>query len=116
MRTDGQVTAIVGPNGSGKTSLLSALTGYLMPTSDRAAAFGVTLAVQNHHDLAASSEALSVRGPPGCVERAARLAALLKSGAPEALWPAPDKPLEGLKSRPGSSSKCNPNLALPRSR
>jgi hypothetical protein len=43
-------------------------------------------------ELHASSEALSVRGPPGCVERAARLAALLRPGAPEALWPAPAKP------------------------
>ena len=36
----GQHWAILGANGSGKTSLLSALTGYLMPTAGRIAVLG----------------------------------------------------------------------------
>lgn len=36
----GQHWAILGANGSGKTSLLSALTGYLMPTAGEIAVFG----------------------------------------------------------------------------
>ncbi|MGH7905572.1 MAG: ABC transporter ATP-binding protein [Candidatus Binataceae bacterium] len=36
----GQHWAILGPNGSGKTSLLSALTGYLAPTSGEIAMLG----------------------------------------------------------------------------
>ncbi len=31
----GQHWVILGANGSGKTSLLSAMTGYLMPSADR---------------------------------------------------------------------------------
>src|SRR5882757_4562107 len=36
----GQHWAILGANGSGKTSLLSALTGYLMPTAGEIAVLG----------------------------------------------------------------------------
>lgn len=37
-----------------------------------------------------STDALSVRGPVGCVERAARLIELLGKDAPSAVWPPPD--------------------------
>ena len=36
----GEIHALLGANGSGKTSLLSALTGYLMPTAGEIAALG----------------------------------------------------------------------------
>ena len=36
----GQHWAVLGANGSGKTSLLSALTGYLMPTAGEIAVLG----------------------------------------------------------------------------
>src|ERR1039457_864612 len=38
----GQHWVILGANGSGKTSLLSALTGYLMPTSGEISVLGET--------------------------------------------------------------------------
>ena len=39
----GQHWVILGANGSGKTSLLSALTGYLMPTSGEISVLGENL-------------------------------------------------------------------------
>jgi hypothetical protein len=41
-------------------------------------------------ELHGSTDALSVRGVAGCIERAARIIALLGKDAPSAVWPPPD--------------------------
>jgi iron complex transport system ATP-binding protein len=49
--TRGQHWAILGANGSGKTSLLSALTGYLMPTSGELSLLGETYGQSDWREL-----------------------------------------------------------------
>src|ERR1700759_1905075 len=47
----GQHWVILGANGSGKTSLLSALTGYLMPTSGEISVLGETYGHSDWREL-----------------------------------------------------------------
>ena len=47
----GQHWAILGANGSGKTSLLSALTGYLMPTAGEISLLGETYGQSDWREL-----------------------------------------------------------------
>jgi iron complex transport system ATP-binding protein len=47
----GEHWVILGPNGSGKTSLLSALTGYLMPTAGEIRVLGETFGESDWRDL-----------------------------------------------------------------
>ena len=47
----GQHWAILGANGSGKTSLLSALTGYLMPTAGNVSLLGETYGRSDWREL-----------------------------------------------------------------
>ena len=47
----GEHWVILGANGSGKTSLLSALTGYLMPTSGEISVLGETYGESDWREL-----------------------------------------------------------------
>lgn len=53
----GRITGIVGPNGSGKTTFLKVLTGFLAPTAGTIRLFGATLPVLDPVKVAAAGVA-----------------------------------------------------------
>lgn len=61
-------------------------------------------------ELHTGSEALSVRGPLGCVPKAARLVAALRPGKQRVHWPAPDARLNAADTRKALETPVRVNL------
>src|SRR5438128_12522161 len=66
---EGEIHAILGPNGPGKTTLFNCLSGFLQPTEGTAELFGATIPGLPPHNivdraLPPSVKIGSLRGPP----------------------------------------------------
>ncbi len=88
---EGDMLQIVGPNGSGKTSLLRLIAGLMEPSSGELRLFGEPLARQRHEltrNLLWIGHAAGIKGLLSAEENLAWLCALHQPATREAIWQA----------------------------